>query len=111
MSLPQIRRVPRTAAEAQKYWFIHFLEHKRVLQVISAKTGSVELMPPIWPVLGVYDPQQAEFHQHLHQQMNALSKNNSSDFANMDLTQPAIFAEFVYLNYQDHFIFAKYVGS
>lgn len=111
MTLVSLRVAPRSFNEREKFHFNHYLDHKIILGVVSKKVGRPLLMPPIWPVPGGnFDPKIAEFHQLLHQQMNAISGTNSSDMTQVDLSTPEGWQAFLEPNYRDHYAFHELVG-
>lgn len=111
MTLVAIRKVPKTPKEWEVFHFQHYIDHKIILGVVAQKTGTTLLMPPIWPVPGNnFDAKIAEFHQILHQQMNALSGVNSSDLLQVNLSTKEGADNFVEPNYHEHFGFHQLVG-
>lgn len=111
MTLVTLRKVPRTARDWEKLHFNHFLDHKIILGVLSSKLGETLFMPPIWPVPGNrLTPKMNEFHQILHQQMNAFSGDNTYNFLNSDLSTQDGQETFVETNYKNHFAFHTLVG-
>lgn len=111
MSLPYLKKVPQSPVEWETFHFQHYLHHKSILAVIHTKTGLRLFMPPIWPVRdNDWTAKLSGFHQTLHQQMNALSKDNSWDFLHTDLNTRDGQETFINTNYANHFAFDQFVG-
>ncbi len=111
MTLVALRKVPRSKIEWEAFHFQHWTDHKIILAVVAKKTNTKLFMPPIWPVLdNVYTPKIAQFHQILHEQMNAVSGAPSSDMLNVDLATPSGQLNFIEPNYRDHLVFHQFVG-
>ena len=111
MSLPSLKKVPQTRAAWERFHWSHYIDHKIILGVIRAKTGETLFMPPIWPVPGNdYTARLSFWHQTLHQQMHALSGDNSYDFLQTDLTTQEGQESFIYTNYGNHLAFHTLIG-
>ncbi len=111
LTLVAIRKTPRTPDEWKIWHWNHYLDHKFILAVVASKTSETLLMPPIWPIPGNdFSPKIAEFHQILHQQMNAVSGTPSSDMLQVDLSTLAGAENFVRPNFSDHYAFHQLVG-
>lgn len=97
--------------EWEKFHFNHFVLHKIVLGVLSSKLGETLFMPPLWPVPGnILTPKMNEWHQVLHQQMNAFSGDNTYNFLYSTLATPDGQQTFVETNYKNHYAFDTLVG-
>lgn len=111
MTLVMLRKVPRDDQQWEKFHFNHYLDHRIILGVLASKYNTTFFMPPIWPVPGNnFDAKIAEFHQTLHDQMNAVSGINTSDMLDVDLSTFQGATSFIEPNYRDHFAFHQYVG-
>lgn len=89
---------------------MHFQEHNKISAIVAAKTNTQQFVPVIWPVVGTFSQRQAEQHQILHQQMNALSGSPTSDMTKLNFNDPEQFEAFVYENFKDHQAFDLLVG-
>jgi len=111
MTLVALKKPPPfNPALRDKYHWNHYIDHKLILQSVAKKTGTAQHLSAIWPVVGNFSAQQAEQHQFLHQQMNLLSGQNTSDLTKLDLADPEQFKRFVELNYSDHLTYHTFVG-
>ena len=111
MTLVSLRHVPpQNIPLRDKYHWNHYIDHKLILQSVAKKTGVAQHLSAIWPVVGNFSAQQAEQHQFLHQQMNLLSGQNTSDLTKLDLNNLEQFKRFVELNWSDHLAYHTFVG-
>lgn len=111
MSLPFLKTTPRAAGEWESWHFQHYIDHKIILGVVAKKAGILLHMPVIWPVPNNdFTARLAEFHQFLHQQMNAVSGTSSTDMTHVSLKTPDQAQKFVDQNYREHLIFHQFVG-
>ena len=111
MTLVLLRKTPRDGMDWERFHFSHYLDHKIILGVVASKLGIPLYMPPIWPVPGNnYTPELSEWHQNLHDQMNAISGTQTSDMTEADLSTYAKAQAFIEPNYRDHYAFHQLVG-
>ena len=111
MTIVALRKIPASRAQWRQFHWNHWLDHKIILGVIRTKTGQKLFLPPIWPVPNNdYTPQIAEWHQLLHQQMDALSGAPAADMQTVDLSNPQGQAAFIRPNFYEHYVFHELVG-
>jgi len=111
MSLPSLKRVPRSQAEWDELHFKHYWDHRRINDIIKEKTGSLVLMPPLYPIVGNrYTTQNSYWHNYLHELMNALSHDTQFDFLHTDLSTRDGQETFISDNYKNHYAFHSLVG-
>lgn len=102
MSLAMVLFPPPTDNGLHEWSLAHYLHHLAIIAAVKQSKGITLPVYQIWPMSLTNIDTWLENHQLLHNEMNAVFKNNGNDLSSLDWKDEKQREGFFYLNFQEH---------